>query len=195
MCTRLCTMRIYHNKRAVLRHRATEKSVYPTEILLALYRKTALVQQEWLTVARNVASRCSIILSVQSPVKPFWYYCSRIALIARIFLLVQRAFAPRRWRILRILWALHAHFAISSLLRPGTLLHNLCYRISPRVRYGPIAKWACNAHKIRQIRHLRGAKARCMSDRIRAIGAIREHNVRMVSPYSNNSDYCTHWWN
>ena len=27
-----------------------------------------------------------------------------------------RAFAPRRWRIWRILWALHAHFAISPLL-------------------------------------------------------------------------------
>ena len=46
------------------------------------------------------------------PLKPFWYYRSRIAPIARIFLLVQRALAPRRWRILRILWALHAHFAI-----------------------------------------------------------------------------------
>ena len=33
-----------------------------------------------------------------------------------------------------------------------------------------IVKWA-NAHKIRQIRHLRGAKARC--EKIRAIGAIR----------------------
>ncbi|WP_337779366.1 hypothetical protein, partial [Prevotellamassilia timonensis] len=32
----------------------------------------------------------------------------------------------------------------------------------------------CNAHKIRQIRHLRGAKARRVSERIRAIGAIRE---------------------
>ncbi|WP_337586231.1 hypothetical protein, partial [Prevotellamassilia timonensis] len=31
----------------------------------------------------------------------------------------------------------------------------------------------CNAHKIRKIRHLRGAKARRMSERIRAIGAIR----------------------
>ena len=37
-----------------------------------------------------------------------------------------------------------------------------------------IAKWACNAHKIRQIRHLRGVKVRRMSERIRAIGAIRE---------------------
>ena len=27
--------------------------------------------------------------------------------------------------------------------------------------------------KIRKIRHLRGAKARCVSERIRAIGAIR----------------------
>ena len=44
-------------------------------------------------------------------VKPFWYY-SRIAPIARIFLLVLSALAPRRWRIWRILWALHAHFAI-----------------------------------------------------------------------------------
>ena len=51
------------------------------------------------------------------PVKPLWYYGSRIAPIARIFLLVQRAITPRRWRIWRILWALHAHFAISSLLR------------------------------------------------------------------------------
>ncbi|WP_337952795.1 hypothetical protein, partial [Prevotellamassilia timonensis] len=34
-----------------------------------------------------------------------------------------------------------------------------------------------NAHKIRQIRHLRGAKARCVSERIRAIGAIREHSM------------------
>ena len=34
-----------------------------------------------------------------------------------------------------------------------------------------IVKWACNAHKIRQIRHLRGAKA--CSEKIRAIGAIR----------------------
>ncbi len=49
-------MRVYHKARAVLRHRAAEKSVYPTEIPLALYRKTALVQQEWLTVARNVIS-------------------------------------------------------------------------------------------------------------------------------------------
>lgn len=56
VCTRLCTMRVYHKARAVLRHRAAEKSVYPTEIPLALYRKTALVQQEWLTVARNVIS-------------------------------------------------------------------------------------------------------------------------------------------
>ena len=48
------------------------------------------------------------------PLKPFWYYRSRIAPIARIFLFVQRALAPRRWRILRILWALHAHFAIGS---------------------------------------------------------------------------------
>ncbi|WP_443963184.1 hypothetical protein, partial [Prevotellamassilia timonensis] len=31
-----------------------------------------------------------------------------------------------------------------------------------------------NAHKIRKIRHLRGARARCMSEKIRAIGAIRE---------------------
>lgn len=46
LCTRFCTMRVYHKKRAVLRHRVAEKSVYPTEILLALYRKTALVQQE-----------------------------------------------------------------------------------------------------------------------------------------------------
>ena len=60
------------------------------------------------------------------PVTPFWYYRSRIAPIARIFLLMQCALAPRRWRKWRILWALHAHFAISSLLRPGTLLHNLC---------------------------------------------------------------------
>ena len=37
-----------------------------------------------------------------------------------------------------------------------------------------IAKWACNAHKIRQIRHLRGVIARCTSKKIRAIGAIRE---------------------
>ena len=59
-------MRIYHNKRAVLRHRAAEKSVYPTEILLALYRKTALLQQKLLTVTRNVASWRSIILSVLS---------------------------------------------------------------------------------------------------------------------------------
>lgn len=44
------TLRVYHNKRAVLQHRAAEKSVYPTEILLALYRKTALIQQKWLTV-------------------------------------------------------------------------------------------------------------------------------------------------
>lgn len=60
------TLRVYHNKRAVLRHRAAEKSVYPTEILLTLYRKTALIQQEWLTVARNVISWRSIILSVLS---------------------------------------------------------------------------------------------------------------------------------
>ena len=46
----------YHKKRAVLRHRAAEKSVYPTEIPLALYHKPALIQQEWLTVARNVIS-------------------------------------------------------------------------------------------------------------------------------------------
>ena len=52
-------MRVYHKTKAVLRHRAAEKSVYPTEILLALCRKTALVQQEWLTVARNVISWCS----------------------------------------------------------------------------------------------------------------------------------------
>ncbi|WP_337577894.1 hypothetical protein, partial [Prevotellamassilia timonensis] len=32
-------------------------------------------------------------------------------------------------------------------------------------------------HKIRKIRHLRGAKARCVSERIRAIGAIREYNI------------------
>ena len=44
---------------------------------------------------------------------------------------------------------------------------------------------ACNAHKIRKIRHLRGAKARCMSERIRAIGAIREYNIRVVSQDSN----------
>ncbi|WP_337953368.1 hypothetical protein, partial [Prevotellamassilia timonensis] len=31
-----------------------------------------------------------------------------------------------------------------------------------------------NAHKIRQIRHLRGVIARCTSKKIRAIGAIRE---------------------
>ena len=35
-------------------------------------------------------------------------------------------------------------------------------------------------NKIRQIRHLRGAKARCTSKKIRAIGVIREHNIRMV---------------
>ncbi|WP_337953436.1 hypothetical protein, partial [Prevotellamassilia timonensis] len=40
-------------------------------------------------------------------------------------------------------------------------------------------------HKIRKIRHLRGAKARCMSERIRAIGAIREHNIRVVLPDSS----------
>ncbi|WP_444384879.1 hypothetical protein, partial [Prevotellamassilia timonensis] len=34
-----------------------------------------------------------------------------------------------------------------------------------------------NAHKIRKIRHLRGAKARCTSKKIRAIGAIREHAI------------------
>ena len=45
VCTRLCTMRVYHKRRAVLRHRAAEKSVYPTEIPLALYHKTALKQQ------------------------------------------------------------------------------------------------------------------------------------------------------
>ena len=61
-------MRVYHKARAVLRHRAAEKSVYPTEILLALYRKTALVQQKLLTVTRNVVSWRSIILSVL-PVK------------------------------------------------------------------------------------------------------------------------------
>ena len=37
-----------------------------------------------------------------------------------------------------------------------------------------MAKWACNAHKIRKIRHLRGTKAR--SEKISAIGVIREHN-------------------
>ena len=35
-------------------------------------------------------------------------------------------------------------------------------------------------NKIRQIRHLRGAKARCTSKKIRAIGVIREYNIRMV---------------
>ena len=59
-------MRVYHKARAVLRHKAVEESVYPTEILLALYRKTALLQQKLLTVTRNVASWRSIILSVLS---------------------------------------------------------------------------------------------------------------------------------
>ena len=63
------TLRVYHNKRAVLRHRAAEKSVYPTEILLALYRKTALIQQEWLTVARNVVSWRSKLFYQCFPVK------------------------------------------------------------------------------------------------------------------------------
>ena len=36
-------------------------------------------------------------------------------------------------------------------------------------------------NKIRQIRHLRGAKAHCVSERIRAIGAIREHGNILLS--------------
>ena len=63
---------------------------------------------------------------------------------------------------------------LARCLRISSLLHNLCLRISPRARYGLIAKWACNAHKIRQIRHLRGAGARYTSKKIGAIGAIRE---------------------
>ena len=53
-----------------------------------------------------------------------------------------------------------------------------------------IAKWACNAHKIRQIRHLRGVRARCTSEKIRAIGAIRELLCRVSVAIAKNS---RHW--
>ena len=64
-----------------------------------------------------------------------------------------------------------------------------------------MAKWACNAHKIRQIRHLRGVIARCTSKKIRAIGAIREllyNKVQISSVYpqfaSSDSIRCKRLW-
>ncbi|WP_337364452.1 hypothetical protein, partial [Prevotellamassilia timonensis] len=43
-------------------------------------------------------------------------------------------------------------------------------------------------HKIRKIRHLRGAKARCTRKKIRAIGAIREHSIISESGLPDNNN-------
>ena len=114
----------------------------------------------------------AMINSYCSPVKPFLYCSSWITPIARIFFaratcfnttemtdltnFVSIACSLRYWPVTRTLGEIR--------------LHRLCSKVPIRSNE-LIAKWACNAHKIRQFRHLRGAKARC--EKIRAIGAIR----------------------
>ena len=62
---------------------------------------------------------------------------------------------------------------------------------------GLIAKWACNAHKIRQIRHLRGAKA--LSEKsVRSVWSVSmSYNIRMVLLYYKNlhTEYLTSYTN
>ena len=86
---------------------------------------------------------------------------------------------------------------LARCLRTSSLLHNLCLRISLRARYGPIAKWACNAHKIRQFRHLRGAKA--LSEKsVRSVWSVSmNYNIRMVLLYYKNlhTEYLTSYTN
>ena len=141
--------------------------------------------------------------------KLFWfYYGSRISPITLIFLL--RVLATRRWRSLRIPWALHAHLAICSLLAYCLLVgfivyssfefgreraesetwvvYSLCSRISLRARCGQIARWACNAHGIRKLRHLRVAKARSK----KSVRSVRSVSFNIIIVLPNNNVYIHH---
>ena len=86
---------------------------------------------------------------------------------------------------------------LARCLRTSSLLHNLCLRILLRARYGPIAEWACNAHKIRQFRHLRGVKA--LSEKsVRSVWSVSmSYNIRMVLLYYKNlhTEYLTSYTN
>ena len=86
---------------------------------------------------------------------------------------------------------------LARCLRTSSLRHNLCLRISLRARYGPIAKWACNAHKIRQFRHFRGAKV--LSEKsVQSVWSVSmNYNIRMVLLYykSLHTEYLTSYTN